>query len=103
VELAGELPADQRDRAVDQLLEHGGAIDGLLGQQIELDIEALERSTGRTFDDAERDEIRTHQRRSYRWTFIVSGLRHPNFVRIVEQLTATGPAKIATAADALSA
>ena len=101
-ELANDLPADQRERAVDQLLELGGAIDGLLGQQIELDIEALERSTGRTFTDDERDAIRAHQRRSYRWTFIVSGLQHPNFVRIIEQLTTTGPNKIAAAAQALS-
>jgi hypothetical protein len=101
-ELANGLPADQRERAVDQLLELGGAIDGLLGQQIELDIEALEKSTGRTFTDDERDAIRTHQRRSYRWTFIVSGLQHPNFVRIIEQLTTTGPNKIAAAAQALS-
>jgi hypothetical protein len=43
------------------------------------------------------------QRRAYRWTFLVSGLEHPNFVRIVEQLTDAGPAKIATAAQALVA
>jgi hypothetical protein len=75
----------------------------LLGQQVELDIDALATATGRTFSDAERDEIRTHQRRAYRWTFLVSGLQHPNFVRIVEQLTDTGASKIATAAEALSA
>jgi hypothetical protein len=39
---------------------------------------------------------------AYRWTFLVSGLRHPHFVRIVEQVTDTGAGKIATAAQALS-
>ena len=38
------------------------------------DIDALQAATGRTYTDAERDEIRTHKRRSYRWTFLVSGL-----------------------------
>jgi hypothetical protein len=33
----------------------------------------------------------------------VSGLRHPHFVRIVEQVTDTGAGKIATTAEALSA
>jgi hypothetical protein len=102
-EVASELTAEQREAAIDQLLELGGAIDGLLGQQIELDIDALQAATGRTFTDDELDEIRTHQRRSYRWTFIVSGLQHPKFVDIVEQITSDGGAKIAEASAALSA
>jgi hypothetical protein len=102
-EIASELPGDQREAAIDQLLELGGAIDGLLGQQIELDLDALQAATGRIFTDDERDEIRSHQRRSYRWTFIVSGLQHPNFVDIVEQITDGGAAKIADTAAALSA
>jgi hypothetical protein len=88
---------------VDGLLELGGAVDGLLAQQVELDIDALQRATGRTFTERERDEIRTHQQRAYRWTFLVSGLEHPNFVRIVEQLTSGGAEKVAQAATALSA
>jgi hypothetical protein len=102
-EVAGELTADQREQAIDQLLELGGAVDGLLAQQVELDIDALQTATGRTFSDVELNEIRTHQRRAYRWTFLVSGLQHPNFIRIVGQLTDTGAAKIAAAADALAA
>jgi len=78
-------------------------IDGLLAQQIELDIDALERATGRSFSDEDEDDIRAHQRRAYRWTFLVSGLEHPNFVRIVDELTESGNDKIAAAAQALSA
>jgi hypothetical protein len=102
-EVASELSADEREKAVDELLELGGAVDGLLAQQVELDIDALQAATGRTYTDAERDDIRTHQRRSYRWTFLVSGLEHPNFVGIVEQLTANGADKLSQAAGALSA
>ena len=102
-EVARDLTTDQREKAIDELLELGGAVDGLLGQQAELDLDALQRATGRTYTEPERDEIRTHQRRSYRWTFLVSGLEHPNFVGIVEQLTTTGAKKLAEAATALSA
>lgn len=102
-EVADELTADQRERAIDQLLELGGAVDSLLGHQIELDIDALQKATGRTFTDVDQDEIRTHQRRAYRWTFLVSGLQHPNFVRIVDEVTNTGSNKTAAAAQALSA
>ena len=102
-EVAATLSADERERAIDELLQLGGAIDGLLAQQVELDIDALQRATGRQFSDAERDEIRIEQLRAYRWTFIVSGLEHPNFVRIVNELTEHGTAKIAAAAQALAA
>jgi P-aminobenzoate N-oxygenase AurF len=102
-EVAGGLTGDERERAIDELLELGGAVDGLLAQQAELDIDALQAATGRAFTDVERDEIRTHQQRSYRWTFLVSGLEHPNFVSIVEQLTENGTNKIAQAATALAA
>jgi len=102
-EVASDLTPEEREHAVDQLLELGGAVDGLLAQQAELDIDALQLATDRTFTDDERDEIRTHQQRSYRWTFLVSGLEHPNFVSIVERLTTNGAEKLAQAATALSA
>jgi hypothetical protein len=101
-EVASEVPLEQREKAVDELLELGMAVDGLLAQQIELDIDALERATGRSFSDEDRDAIRDHQRRAYRWTFLVSGLEHPNFVRIVEELTDSGRDKLTAAAQALS-
>ena len=102
-EVADSLGADEREKAVDELLQLGGAVDGLLAQQVELDIDALQAATGRRFSEAEREEIRTHQQRSYRWTFLVSGLEHPNFVTIVEQLTTNGTKKLAETATALSA
>jgi hypothetical protein len=102
-EVADELASQEREKAVDQLLELGGAVDGLLAKQVTLDIDALERAAGRAFTDDERDEIRAHQQRAYRWTFLVSGLEHPKFVRIIEQLTTKGNEKIAAAARALSA
>jgi len=101
-EVAADLPAEQRERAVDELLELGGAIDGLLAQQVELDIEALARRTGRSFTEDEASEIRSAQRRGYRWTFLVSGLEHPAFTQIVADLTAAGRDKLAAAATALS-
>ena len=102
-EVASALTPEQREQAIDQLLELGGAVDGLLAQQVELDIDALQTATGRSFTDDERDDIRAHQQRAYRWTFLVSGLQHPNFVGIVGELTAAGQGKIAAAAQALAA
>jgi len=102
-EVAAAMGAAERESAIDELLELGMAVDGLLGQQVELDIAALEAACGRRYSDGEKDEIRRHQRQSYRWTFLVSGLRHPNFVRIDDELTVDGGEKIAGAAVALAA
>ena len=102
-EVARTMTAKEREEAVDELLELGAAVDGLLAQQLELDIETLEKRSGRSFTDVERQEIRAHQQRAYRWTFLVSGLQHPKFVGIVEQLTNEGSEKIAAAAEALAA
>jgi len=102
-EVATAMSVSERNRAVDELLELGMAVDGLLAQQVELDIATLEEACGRAISDAEKDEIRNRQRHSYRWTFLVSGLQHPTFVRIVDELTSDGSEKIAGAATALAA
>ena len=102
-EVSRNLSAEQCEQAVDELLELGMAVDGLLADQVEMDIDALQNVAERQFTEAERDEIRSHQRRAYRWTFLVSGLEHPTFMRIVEELTPAGSEKIAAAAQALAA
>ena len=102
-EVAEELTLEERETAIDEVIELGGAIDGLLAQQIELNIEALEKVMGRTFKAGEKEEITTKTQRAWRWTFLVSGLEHPNVVRTVGVLTTEGPGKIKGVVEALSA
>lgn len=102
-EVAEGMAEADREAAIDELLELGAAVDGLLAHQIELDIEALETATGRSFTDAEKEEIRAHQTRAYRWTFLVSGLEHPKFIETVAGITTGGTEKIAAAAQAMAA
>jgi len=102
-EICGPLSLAQREHAVEELLELGGAVDGLLSQQADLDIESLQQATRRTLTEPDRAEIRTNIQRAYRWTFLVSGLRHPTFVKIVGELTEQGQRRLEAAAEALSA
>ena len=102
-EVAEDLTLEEREAAVDEVLELGGAIDGLLAQQIGLNIDALEKATGRTFTEVEKEEITTNTQRAWRWTFLVSGLQHPNIVRAIGELTTEGPGKVQGVAAALSA
>lgn len=101
-EIVREISEEDREKAVDELLELGGAIDGLLAQQADLDLESLEKAIGRTLSEKDKAEIKRNTQRAYRWTFIVSGLEHPNFVKIVSELTRRGPAKLKEVARALS-
>lgn len=102
-ELAETTSLEERETAVDELLELGAAIDGLLSQQIGLNIETLQNVTGRKFTEAEKEEISTKTQRAWRWTFLVSGLEHPNVVKLINELTKAGPEKIKQAAKLLSA
>jgi hypothetical protein len=103
LETAAVMPAGEREKAIDEVLELGIAIDGLLLQQIGMNIDALERATGRTFTPAEREEITRKTQKAWRWTFLVSGLTHPNVVRTVGEITEQGRDKFEAAAEALSA
>jgi hypothetical protein len=76
-------------------------VDGLLQQQIGMNIEALEAVTCHIFTEAERAEITRETLKAWRYAFLVSGLEHPKFVKMVEEITEAGPANIRAAAEAL--
>jgi hypothetical protein len=92
-----------RETAIDELLEIGGAFDGLLKAQVDLDIESLERLARRKLAEFERVNVGVVQHRAYRYTFLVSALRNQRFREMVGSLTKNGLAKIDAAAAALSA
>jgi hypothetical protein len=101
-EIISAIGAEDREAAVDELLELGGAFDGLLSQQADLDLQSLEAAIGRKLSENDKAEIKRNTMRAYRWTFLVSGLEHPKFVQIVTELTERGPAKLEAVAKALS-
>jgi hypothetical protein len=102
-EMVENLTMAEREAAIDEVLELGGAIDGLVQQQISMNIDALVVASGRNFTDGERAEITSETLKASRYTFLVSGLEHPNVVRMVSEITDEGPAKVRNVADALSA
>src|SRR5215470_16756433 len=85
-EIIREIGEGDREAAVDELLELGGAVDGLLSQQADLDLASLEKAIGRTLSEKDKAKIKRNAHRAYRWTFLVSGLEHPKFVQIVSEL-----------------
>lgn len=81
----------------------GGAIDGLLQQQVQFDLTALEAASGRKLGDAEKKEIAAAQLRSYRYTFLVSGLQHKNLQATVDHISPGAVESLKAMATQLSA
>ena len=75
------------EKAMDEYLEIGGFLDAGMRQQAEFNLENLRRSTGRTLTEDERAEFMTKQRQALRWTFLGSGMTHPNFQATLERLS----------------
>ena len=55
------------------------------------------------FTEEERAEITAETLKACRYAFLVSGLEHPKVVKLVEEITVEGSAKIRGVAEALMA
>jgi hypothetical protein len=69
------LTPEQRDRAVDELIELVAAIDGILQSQSQSDADYFLRICGRTFGRDEAMRIRAGVLDAYRWQYIASGVQ----------------------------
>ena len=74
-------------QAVEEYIEIGGFIDNGLKAQTQFDLEAFERATGRSLTVSEREEFVAVQTQANRWTYLGSGMTHPNFLATLQSLT----------------
>ena len=77
----------EKDIAIDDLIGLVAAVDGLLGRQTTLDVENLERYLGRTLSAAEKQDVHAGVLWAKRYTFIESGVTHPNFQALFAAVT----------------
>jgi hypothetical protein len=84
--LAASLTPQEIETAVDEYLEMGGFLDNGLTAQAQFDLEAFERATRRQLTDNERTAFLEVQHQANRWTYIGSGMTHPNFLATLESL-----------------
>ena len=91
---------DEIDSAIDEYVQIGGLLDGGLQQQLEFDLDAFERATGRPLAAEERHECRSVQRQAIRWTFLGSGMTHPTFQALLEDLGPAAAAQVEQVAPA---
>jgi hypothetical protein len=85
--LARPFGEGQIMRAIDEYLEIGGMLDGGLRELVKLDMESLRLATGRVLTESEREQFTEVQLQAQRWTFIGSGITHPQFLATVGRLS----------------
>jgi hypothetical protein len=81
------LTPAQRDQAVDDLIALVGAVDGILQGQSASDVEYFARIASRQYSDAKVAEIKRVVLGAYRWQYIVTGVRHPHFGKLLAGMT----------------
>jgi hypothetical protein len=101
-ELAERASPQEIEKAIDDFLAIGGILEGGLQQQVKYDLAALELAIGRKLPADQAASVSAAQLRSYRWTFLVSGLEQENFARAVNDLSPAGLERVRATARALS-
>jgi hypothetical protein len=86
VRVDAALTAEQRDRAVDELIELVAAVDGILQIQAKADAMYFAATCGRAVGEAEASMIEAGFLKAYRWQYIHSGVQHPQFGKVLSSL-----------------
>ncbi|HXH82105.1 MAG TPA: diiron oxygenase [Candidatus Tectomicrobia bacterium] len=81
------MSESEKNLAISDLIDLVGAVDGLLQQQSRLDVRNLERYLGRPLSAADQEEIYTGVLGAKRYTFIETGVTHPNFQELFGMVT----------------
>lgn len=102
-----EALAEGRDEAaiqsaVDGYLAIGAYLDAGLKAQTALNLDAFERAAGRALGDAEREAFLAHQHQAARWTYLGSGMAHPQFRATLAALSPVARDRIDAVAPAFS-
>ena len=84
--LAAACPLEERIEAFNEYLELGMFLDRGLAAQMDMNLAAFTRATGRRLTDEQTSAYQDAQRRALRWTYIGSGITHPMFLDAVEGL-----------------
>ena len=85
-----KLSLAERDRAVDDLIGLVGAVDGILQAQSAADVEYFLANARREFSYDEKKAVAAGVLAAYRWQYIISGVQHLHFGRLLTSMTTPG-------------
>ncbi len=99
--IAQPLGEREVQEGIEDYLAIGDLLDGGLAAQMDLDLASFTRATGRALSEGEATRYRAVQRRSYRKTFLTSGMRHGKFQSVLAAISPEGAQQVAQAASML--
>jgi hypothetical protein len=81
-------PATEKeiDQAFQEYAEIGAFLDNGIKQQTEFNVESFVSATGRNLSKNEREEMTASVLKGMRWTYLGTGMTHPNFLATVEKI-----------------
>ncbi|MFO7739797.1 MAG: hypothetical protein R6V46_15065 [Desulfatiglandaceae bacterium] len=82
-----KINPDDRDKAIEEVIELVGAVDGILQKQSESDVHYFRENTNGTFSAEQTESIQNVVLGAYRWQYIFSGVEHPRFQELFGRLT----------------
>jgi len=74
------------DKAFEEYADIGMFLDNGITQQAELNVESFMRATRRKLSSIEREEMTKALVKGMRWTYLGTGMTHPNFLSTVEAI-----------------
>jgi hypothetical protein len=82
-----KLSSAEHDQAVTDLIALIGAVNGILQAQSAADADYFICNVQRSLSIEEVELIKTTILAAYRWQYIISGVQHPHFVRLLTSMT----------------
>jgi para-aminobenzoate N-oxygenase AurF len=100
--LTDNLTPAEIEQGISDYASIGGLVDNGLNQQVDFDLQALQRATGRILNIAEQEQFRSIQLQALRWTYLGSAMIHPNFLATVGEFSPSARKQIEDMAPAFS-
>jgi hypothetical protein len=99
-----ELAAKASEKEIEQAFEEygkiGAFIDDGIKQQTEFEVEAFITATGRELSSSEHEQMSQAVLKAMRWTYLGTGMTHPNFLDTVQSIKPEARAQIQQMAQA---
>jgi hypothetical protein len=99
-EIVSNSTAKEIDQAFAEYAEIGAFLDKGIQQQAGFNVESFVRATGRDLSRSEREQVHDAMLKGVRWTYLGSGMTHPNFLATVEAIKPEARAEIEKMAPA---
>jgi hypothetical protein len=84
--LAADCTSKEIDQAFQEYAEIGAFLDNGIKQQAEFETDSFVQAAGRNLSKSEREEMTSAVLKGMRWTYLGTGMTHPNFLATVEEI-----------------